>query len=60
MEKRKFKQSIMIVAILLGLWWYYSTQWSAKRLKSAEQETNVVPSCVIKTVQQAEVSPESF
>jgi len=48
MRERKIKQSIITIAIILGLCGYYSTQRSAGRLKNAEVETNAVHSGINK------------
>jgi len=60
MEEKKFKQSLVIIAIILGLCGYYLSQRSAYRLKNMESGTNTTPSCIIKNEQHEKALPESF
>lgn len=59
-REKKIKQSIVVIAIILGLCGYYSVQRLVTHSEKTELKDNITPCSINNNVQQDKVSPESF
>jgi len=60
MEEKKIKQSIVSIAVFLGLLGYYSTHRSNGQPENAEMGINAFPHDIGSNVKQGEALPASF